>query len=1403
MAQDRLAERRRELERRLAELSASKRAEFERSWDAGGAPVPPSAVRTVPARDPAAPIPMSYAQEMLWLLERTNPGHAYNVPRMTRLRGPLDLEALSRALDALVERHEVLRTTFVSDGGELRQQVHPPAPVPVLQLDFANMPEGERDAVVRERLRQFVREPFDLENDSQLRVCLARLGDEDHVLTLVSHHVASDGWSGNVLLRELDALYDAARRGTPGTLPPVALQYGDYAAWQRNTLIGDRLEELLAFWRRHLSDTPASIDLPTDRPRPPSPGFDGALRSLTIAPDALHVVQGIARDEGATNFMALLAVYFALVSRLSGEDQVVVATPVAGRAVPELDGVVGFFANTLLLRASLDGRPSFRALLRQVRDACLQAFDQQQVPLEMLLSGRAGVPVAPPQLMFMTEDPGRETFRLAGTEAVPFGAARGATKLDVTLHAALRPDGLRLTMEYRTELFDATTIDRFLHHYVTLLTSAAEAPDRPIAELAIMEPAERAQVLVDWNRTNGPYDRHATLHGLVRAQALRSPDDIAVTDGENALTYGELGERAATIADELQAVGVGPDTVVGICLPRSVDLVVTILGILQAGGCYLPLDPEYPAERLSQIVDDSGAELIITQGAARQAVPESPARLLVLERDVTSLSLHAASAVPATTMEAVPVEATATSLAYVIYTSGSTGRPKGVEIAHQSVVNFLAGLQASLPLGPGHVLVAITPLSFDISVLELFHPLVNGARLVVAPPEAAYDARLLAGLLDASSATHLQATPSTWRLLVESGWQGRPGLVALCGGEAMPPSLAEELLARGAELWNMYGPTEATIWATMHHVTASNPPIPIGRPMANVRSYVLDAERQPVPAGVAGELYLGGECLARGYRDRPELTAEHFVADPFSGHPGARMYRTGDRARWRADGTLECLGRTDFQVKLRGHRIELGEVEHLLTLQPGVAQAIAIVREDAPGDQRLVAYVVASEGASPDVAALRGQLRQKIPAIMVPATIVLLDALPLTPNGKVDRKTLPRPDDGTRNVLDTFVAPATPLECDIASVWEKSLGVARVGVQDDFFDLGGSSLLAMRMIAEIERLRDQRIPFQAFFERPTIANIAAVLVAGAAAANDGGAAVLQKDGPGTPLAFVHGDALGFGWYCRRLVSLLGEAPLIVLPTLGPRTANVATSTEAIATAHIAALRSIQPRGPYRVGGFCHGGLVAYEMARQLMAAGEAVERLVMVDPFCSNLQFRSREPGIARRTGALPPEERVERRAALYGALQYRAQRWRQMRKLPLLGQLRWMAAIIGRRLGVLRRAVRPVAPIPQDDGLHDDRDLRAAMAGARATLQFVARAQRAFMPAEYRGHVTIIWAREAMTIRPWLNRWGGWNQVAPQANVMQLPGTHIDTISPAGLPALAERIRQALLGDSPDSAGR
>lgn len=1013
--------------------------------------------------DRGVDLPLSFAQERLWFLEQWQSGDwLYNGVNACHLSGPLDVSALERTIEEIVCRHEILRTTFPAVDGRPVQRIAPPGRVPLPMVDLRHLPPDEGRAEADRLMTEETRRPFDVARGPLVRGLLIRLDDEEHVWVPVMHHIVCDAWSNVVSSHEMQVLYRAFAAGDPSPLEDVPVQYADFAIWQRRRLSGEILEAELEFWRGRLADLPV-LELPTDRPRPAVQSFRGATCSTLVPASLAGALREVARREGATPFMALLAAFKALLMRYCGQEDVVVGTPVAGRNRPEVEGLIGFFVNMLVLRTDCSGDPSFRSMLRRVRETCLGAMAHQELPFEKLveeLQPRRDLSRNPLfQVVFSLQGSGTLPDRIGDAVVTPIAVESGRAKYDLTLTLVEQPDGgLRCSIEFATDLFDVETVARMADHYRTLLEAAVADPDRTLWELPLLPGGERHRMLTVWNDTARPYP-DACLHELVEAQARRTPGRAAVVFGEEALTYTELDARANRLAGRLRALGVGPDRLVGVCMERSLDMVVALLAVLKSGGAYVPLDPGYPPSRIAFMIEDAEVSVLLTQESLAGRVPAGDAPVIRVDADWPSIAGEPD--------ESPSVAATPDDLAYVIYTSGSTGTPKGVQIPHGALVNFLWSMRDRPGLGPDDVLLAVTSISFDIAALELFLPLIAGARAVVLDRDAASDGAALGSALERSGATVLQATPSTWRLLLESGWRPSHELKMLCGGEAMPPALAARLLEGGGELWNMYGPTETTVWSAVERI-APGVPISIGRPIANTQIYLLDRSANPVPVGVPGELYIGGDGLARGYLRRPDLTTERFVPDPFSSKSGSRLYRTGDLARFRCDGSIEYFGRIDHQVKVRGHRIELGEIEATLGAHPNVRECAVVAREDAE-TSRLVAYVVPRRQPSSTVSELREFLRRTLPEPMLPQHFVTLEALLLTPNGKVDRAALPAPDGERPSLSLAYVAPRTPVETVLAGVWANTLGVKRVGIDDNFFEVGGDSLLSIQVVARAAR----------------------------------------------------------------------------------------------------------------------------------------------------------------------------------------------------------------------------------------------------------------------------------------------------------------------------------------------
>ncbi|WP_163867066.1 non-ribosomal peptide synthase/polyketide synthase, partial [Myxococcus eversor] len=1049
------------------------------------------ATRGMPALergDDTGPAPLSFAQQRLWFLQQLEPtSPVYNIPAALRLEGALDVAVLQRCFDVLVQRHEALRTTVATTDGQPVQFVSPSLTVALPVVDLRGVPEARREDEARNHALAQARHSFDLETGPLLRVVLLRLAERTHVLSLTMHHLVSDGTSMGVLVRELAALYEALAAGRPSPLPELPVRYTDYARWQRQWLRGEVLDSQVAYWRTQLSGAPHALELPTDKPRPTAQSFRGASVPVRLPRELTQALKSLARSEGGTPFMVLLAGFQALLHRYSGQQDVSVGTAIAGRRRAELQGLVGSFINNLVLRTHLSAELTFRELLGRVREVTLGAYAHQDVPFEKLVEelrpqrdlGRS--PFF--QVMLLLQQDPLPSVTLPGLSLLSLDVESPAAKYDLTLSLTDTADGLSGTLEYSTDLFEASTAQRMVAHLGALLAGAVAQPGQCIGALELLSPEEERRVTREWNDTATPFERQATLAQLFSAQAARTPEAVALVCGDSALTYRELQARASALAHQLRARGVRPGALVAVCASRSVELVTGLLGVLEAGGAYVPLDPSYPAERLAFMLRDCGARVLLTQRNLAGTVPAAGIECVFLDEPGLAGTLADVSPSGGAHPE---------DLAYVLYTSGTTGTPKGVMVQHRNVANFFAGMDARLGASSSGTWLAVTSVSFDISVLELLWTLCRGFKVVVHTE--AEQGQVAESLLR-HAVTHLQLTPSrAHALLTES--RGLESLASvrqlLVGGEALPPELATRLRGalRGGVLINMYGPTETTIWSSTHTVEAVTGPVSIGTPIANTALYILDAWLRPVPVGVAGELFIGGEGVARGYLERPALTAERFVPDAYSATPGARMYRTGDLVRWHADGTVEFLGRVDQQVKVRGYRIELGEVEAVLARHPSVRATVVAARKDGPAEARLVAYVVPSAPGM-DLAALRGFLREQLPEYMVPSAFMALDALPLTPNGKVDRKALPAPDLARPELGAEYVAPRTPVEEALARVWSELLGVERVGALDDFFDLGGHSLLATQVVARVRSLFSTELPLRELFEARTVAALAA------------------------------------------------------------------------------------------------------------------------------------------------------------------------------------------------------------------------------------------------------------------------------------------------------------------------
>jgi len=1055
-------------------------------------------------------IPLSFAQQRLWLLDQLEPGSAsYNLPVGVWLRGTLRDDLMERCVCDLVARHETLRTRYVAEEGAPRQIIEPHVDVPMRRADVSGRPEEQRMEAALALAGEEGRQPFNLVTGPVVRALLIRLSASEHLLIINFHHVAMDGWSLSIFYRELAEIYGAYLAEAPSPLQEPALQYADFAMWQREWLQGEVLDKQLAYWLETLGAAPLGedgkrgvtslpvLELPSDRPRAAVHSSSGGVVRVTIPRELVSAARQLSGKEGVTLFMIFLSALEVVLYRYSGQSDFLVGSGIANRTRQEIEQVLGCFVNTLPLRADLSGNPTFRELVGRVRESTLGAYAHQDLPVERLVEElnveRSLSQLSIFQVMLFFQNQPSATVKLPGLtidiaemDLVNTGTARS----DLAFFVADEAGALDMLIEYSSELFDASTVRRLGEHLINLLRGAVASPDARIAELPLLHAREREELL-SHRATVAPFPR-VTMQRLFEEQVARTPEAPAIAFEGRSVSYRQLNARANALALELQARGARPGQLVGLFAERGIEMVVTLLGILKSGAAYLPLDPSYPADRLAFMIADGGAGLIVTQKHTARDLPPGQAALVYVDAH-QAVDEHAPN---------VDGSATADDVAYVIFTSGSTGKPKGVRIPHKGAVNFLLAMLREPGLSAGDVVCAITTLSFDISVLELFLPLIAGAKVVIGDRATASDGVRLGRFIADCGATIVQATPASWRMLLDSGWEGRPGLKVLCGGEPLTRELADRLLDRVAELWNVYGPTETTVWATVDRVERGAP-ITVGRPIRNMRMYIVDANLQLVPDGVPGELLIGGVGTGYGYLGRPDLTSDRFIADPFATTAGERLYRTGDVARWRHDGRIEILGRSDNQVKIRGFRIELGEIESALREHAAVKQAVVMAREDRPGDRRLVAYVV-PHAEAPQVNDLRVHLRGTLPDYMVPAAFVMLGKLPISPNGKVDRRALPAPELADIETA-TYVAPRTPEEEQLAQIWQEVLGLERVGIEDDFFALGGHSLLAAQLIARVSRVFGGDVPLRRLFEAPTVATFAEAMLADRVAAMDGDA----------------------------------------------------------------------------------------------------------------------------------------------------------------------------------------------------------------------------------------------------------------------------------------------------------
>lgn len=1228
-----------EIKRRLASLSPAQRAQLEKRLATPGANTPVAALCPIPQAKPLrveteslnglshkiTSFPAAHNQQQMWFLQEYAEGRpVYNVPSAFHLSGRIDKQALTVAFSDLVSRHDALRTTFSMVDGELIQRVSSQIIVSWKDLSLEKLPPEQRKEAAEKSLEEEAMQPFYLMKAPAFRVMLLCIQPEEHVLLVTLHHIISDGWSRSNLWRELSEFYKARLTGKESQLPPLPLQLADYSAWQTHLLAGEEFRKNADFWKSNLSGDLEPLELPFDRLRLPQESFRGDCAKLKLDRSLISALSKRAREAGSTFFVILLAAFNTLLYRYTGCDDLIVGVPVANRPRLELEGLIGYFVNTLVFRTSLLGQPTFLELMDRVKEFSIAALEHQAMPFEKLVDilkiprNAYHTPIF--QTSFALRNLPDVEFSVPGLEADPWSVSTRTSKFDLSLTVEREGNDWITVVEYSTDLFDTEKVARLLGHWQKLLESIAADPSKKLHDLEMLTELERQQILVEWNDTATDYPRDKCVHQLFAEQAAQTPDAVAVVSAEGSLTYSELDRRASQLGENLRNLGVKPGNLVAICIERSLEMVIGILGILKAGGAYWALEDNLPEERLYLMLADARPGVLLTRRESlvklRKLMKSSPDHFLSNSIAITAiedLGMHVARETPD-----AEVASKADDPVYVNFTSGSTGQPKAVVVAHRGVVRLVKNVDY-VSLSSQETFLHLSPLSFDVSTFELWGALLNGGRVVLMPPGPLMLAEIGA-IIRQHQVTTLWLTAALFHLMVEERLDDlKPLRQLLAGGDMLLPELvaaARRQLA-GCRIINGYGPTENTTFTSCHTVKADDDltrTVPIGRPISNTSVYILDSACQPVPVGVSGELYAGGDGVAIGYLNQPELTAVRFIPDPFNIRDGNRLYRTGDRARWFPDGTIEFLGRIDSQIKLRGFRIEIGEIEAVFAQHSDVADCAVLLQKGAGDEKFLAAYLVSRGQTSLPVESLREWLARKLPDYMIPARFFVLPALPLTQNGKIDRKALARMSCEELSSGTDYAAPRSELESTLIEIWQELLHRDRIGINDNFFALGGHSLLAASLSVEIEKKLGCKFPIAALFQSPTID-----LLARRFSDENWGPAwsslvPLQPNGTRPPLFFVH----GWGGNVYRFLDLTRllppDQPCYGLQALGldGRCARH-TSIEEMARHYAKEIVSLQPEGPFYLLGYSLGGLIAFEVARQLHLLGRRVAQLFILD----------------------------------------------------------------------------------------------------------------------------------------------------------------------------------------------
>jgi aspartate racemase len=1365
-------------EARRALLEKYLRGENPQSMSAG----------TIPRRSPGEYVPLSFGQQQLWLLAQLI-AHSpvYNESVTVRLPGVLDVAALEQSFNELIQRHEAWRTSFSLVDGQPVQVIHPTLTCRLPVVDLRHLTEAERESEALRLATEEALRPFDLTQVPLLRATLFRLHDEDHRLFIALHHIIFDGFTVyRVFLPELRALYEAYTGGQPSTLSPLPIQYSDYATWQRNWLQGEKITGQLSYWKRQLTGAPSTLELPTDHPRPAVPAYRGSIQSFALSGSFTAELKAFSRQEGCSLYVTMLAAFSILLFRYTSQEDLLIGTATAGRNQPELQGLLGIFINTLVMRSDLSGNPSIRELLTRLREMTIDAQAHQDVPFEYVVKelqperGAGQNPLF--QVLLMLEPP--IPVLPSGWSLTHMDVNTRTSKFDLSLILEDREEGLLGRFEYDTDLFDDSTIARMVGHWQTLLKSIIQDTTRHISDLPLLTGNEQKQLLEDWNATQTPYPLEKCVHQLFEDQAQRRPEAVALIYENQAMTYRELNERANQLAHRLKRLGVVTEQCVGLYMDRSLEMVVGLLGILKAGGAYVPLDPSYPRQRLAFMLQDTRAMVLLTQPALLDTLPMPGLEVVSLDPSWKAIDQEP--------VENPLSETRTTNLAYVMYTSGSTGTPKGVEIQHSSINRLVFGVDFAR-LDEARTILHMAPISFDASTFEVWGSLLHGARCVLYP-ERIPTPKNIGALIRKHHVTTLWLTASLFNAVIDDAPEELLGIEQLLtGGETLSVTHIRRAIRMlpGTELINGYGPTEGTTFTCCYSIpcdsSKNSRSIPIGRPIGNTQVYILDKYLKPVPVGIPGELHIGGAGLARGYLNQPELTQEKFISHPLSEQPGARLYKTGDLVRYLTDGTIEFLGRLDQQVKIRGYRVEPGEIEMVIGQHRAVLEALVLVHQNKRGEKSLVAYVVPVQERGVTIEDLRQFLKERLPEYMIPSYFILMDALPLTANGKLDRAALPVPEHSRNASGENFVAAKLIIHHQLVNIWEDLLNVRPIGIRDNFFYLGGHSLLAARLVYRIEQTFGKKVSLSTLFARPTIEKLAQYLQQQTEASSRTAIVTIQ---PGQaskkPFFYLHGDYMGGAFYCFTLARDLGEEqPFYVLEPYRFTGLPVPPAFEVIAASHLQALRSVQPEGPYMLGGFCNGALMAYEMACQLYAAGQKVDLLVLVDP-------------------ASPPHQTLRsllsRFCAIFHIAEDRQLNW-FLRLRHIYKYLRFPDYRNGSQdsEGVVRIGTQMFKQDQQEGFLQKIHAFLPTVDTLRqewpGTYRWVA---SGYTPGAYPGKITFVWSSEELFRKTWKRKMPGVQEEA----IYMIPGTHLISTTEQ-LNALSEHLCKWLAEPSAKQSDR